>query len=87
MPVSSERRLPKDNTEPATTSEILTVGEVAVRLRVPKSWVYGHADSIGAFRVGKYLRFQWSRVLARLTKPELNTSSLGSQPNDLPEGH
>lgn len=66
--------------------ELLNVSEVAIRLRVPKSWVYGHADDIGALRVGKYLRFQWSRVLERLGGAADSNFSLGSQPNGLQEG-
>ena len=47
-------------------NEILTVQEVAVRLRVKPSWVYAHADDLGAYRLHKYLRFAWSRVLERI---------------------
>ncbi len=49
-------------------SELLTVGEVAARLRVKVSWVYGHAEGLGAYRLGKYLRFRWDRVLDRLER-------------------
>ena len=35
--------------------EILTVQEVADRLRLKPSWVYANADKLGAYRVGKYL--------------------------------
>src|SRR5262245_46145348 len=56
--------------------ELLTVGEVAARLRVKDSWVYSHADDLGVYRLGKYLRFSWQRVLDRL-------ETLGRQPNDL----
>jgi len=45
--------------------EILTVSEVADRLRLAPSWVYAHADSLGAYRFGKYLRFSWRVVLQR----------------------
>ena len=55
--------------------ELLTVEDVAMRLRVKLSWVYSHADDLGVYRVGKYLRFSWNRVLERLEK-------LGQQPND-----
>jgi len=51
---------------PQDTDEILTVSEIAVRLRVPESWVYGHAALLGAYRLGKYLRFSWKRTLQRL---------------------
>jgi hypothetical protein len=39
------------------------VDEVAERLRVKASWVYANADRLGALRLGKYLRFKWSRVI------------------------
>jgi excisionase family DNA binding protein len=45
---------------------LLTVDEVALRLCVSRNWVYNHASEIGAYRLGKYLRFSWSRVLERL---------------------
>ncbi len=45
---------------------LLTVDEVAVRLCVSRNWVYNHASEIGAYRLGKYLRFSWPRVLERL---------------------
>ncbi len=48
-------------------SDLLTVEELAKRLRVKASWIYGHADELGALRLGKYLRFSWERVLSRLT--------------------
>lgn len=46
----------------------LTVEEVAVRLCVSRNWVYNHASEIGAYRLGKYLRFSWPRVLERLRR-------------------
>ena len=45
---------------------LLTVDEVAVRLCVSRNCVYNHASEIGAYRLGKYLRFSWPRVLERL---------------------
>jgi excisionase family DNA binding protein len=45
---------------------LLTVDEVAARLCVSRNWVYNHASEIGAYRLGKYWRFSWSRVLERL---------------------
>jgi hypothetical protein len=44
----------------------LTVEDVAQRLRVKTNWVYRHADDIGVFRLGKYLRFSWPIVMERL---------------------
>jgi excisionase family DNA binding protein len=49
-----------------STSELLTVEEVAAKLRVPQSWVYSHADELGAMRLGKYLRFDWQTVMGHL---------------------
>jgi len=58
---------------------LLTVSEVADRLKVKPSWVYSNADRLGALHLGKYLRFNWSKVVECL---ELGNTSLGSQPND-----
>jgi excisionase family DNA binding protein len=55
-----------------TNEDFLTVSEVATRLRVKSSWVYGHADELGAYRLGKYLRFSWDRVLERLERRDGN---------------
>ena len=51
--------------------DLLTVQELAERLQLKASWVYSHANELGAYRLGKYLRFSWSRVLQHLNeKPE-----------------
>ena len=47
---------------------LLTVSEVAHRLRVKTSWVYSHADMLGAFHLGKYLRFDWSLVVEQIER-------------------
>ncbi len=52
--------------ESRSAEGLLTPEELAVRLRVKRSWVYGHADELGAYRLGKYLRFSLPRVLERL---------------------
>ena len=52
---------------------LMTVEEVATKLRVKTSWVYAHADDLGAYRLGKYLRFSWLRVLECLNQ---NSKSL-----------
>jgi hypothetical protein len=46
--------------------QLLTVDEVPTRLSVSRNWVYNHADAIGGYRLGKYIRFSWRRVLERL---------------------
>jgi hypothetical protein len=82
----SNRGAEVQGSAPMTTNgstEILTVTEVAQRLRVAPSWVYGHADVLGAYRLGKYLRFDWKRVLERLLGTGQRQRTLGSQPNDL----
>jgi hypothetical protein len=43
--------------------DLMTVEEIAEKLRVTANWVYLHADEIGVIRLGKYLRFSWQRVL------------------------
>lgn len=49
-------------------AEFLTVQQVAILLGVTRNWVYTHADDLGAYRLGKYLRFSWPRVVERLEK-------------------
>ena len=63
----------------STKEPLLTVSEVADLLRVKPSWVYDHADDLGAFRLGKYLRFSLPRVMERLETGQ----SLGPQHNGL----
>jgi hypothetical protein len=48
------------------SESLLNVGELGVLLQVKPSWIYSHADELGAFRLGKYLRFALPRVLERL---------------------
>lgn len=62
----------------ANSDELLTVSEVAARLRVKSSWVYQHAGELGAYRLGKYVRFSWSRVLDRLEHTLSGSSHVGS---------
>src|SRR5215467_11868686 len=50
------------------TPQLLTVSQVARRLGVTCNWVYTHADRLGVYRLGKYLRFSWPRVLERLQR-------------------
>jgi hypothetical protein len=52
--------------EKRAEDQLLTVDEVATLLSVSRNWVYNHADAIGGYRLGKYLRFSWPRVLERL---------------------
>lgn len=56
--------------------DLITVEEVASKLKVKPSWVYTHASRLGAFRLGKYLRFSWPRVLDCLEQTSLTTNLL-----------
>ena len=62
-----------------TQDGLMTASELAARLRVTSSWVYSHADNLGAYRVGKYIRFDWGRVLERLEHPNGRDSHVGLQ--------
>lgn len=53
--------------------EMLTVAELAEWLRVGNKWVYEHADLLGAYRLGRYLRFDLSRVLEQLRAGGIDT--------------
>lgn len=57
-----------ENSNMIAPDPLLTVDEMAERLRVKCSWVYDHADELGAYRLGKYLRFSWARVIQRLER-------------------
>lgn len=48
------------------SADLLKVEEIAIKLGVKPSWIYAHADALGAYHLGKYLRFSWERVLERL---------------------
>src|SRR2546430_7292471 len=73
------RRPPRSTLSPYTTlfrsiavrdgAQFLTVQEVASRLGVSRNWVYNHAETLGAYHLGKYLR------------SEEHTSELQSQSN------
>lgn len=49
-------------------TELITVDELAERLKVPKSWVYGKTmqkgpDAIPRIQTGKYIRFEYNKVI------------------------
>ena len=60
-----------------TPERLLTVPEVATRLGVRPGWVYRHAHQLGAYHLGKYVRFSWDEVLQAL-----KAFRLGAEPND-----
>ena len=55
-------------TEEVTGKELLTINEMAERLKVKTSWLYARTmqtgkDSIPRVRIGKYLRFDEKKVM------------------------
>lgn len=76
------RAIPVMNTASEAGAELLTVDDLASRLRVKRSWVYTHADDLGAYRLGKYLRFSWPRVVETLERSARIASQLHHAPND-----
>jgi excisionase family DNA binding protein len=57
------------------TTELLTVQELAERLRLPESWVRARTrsrtlDPLPCVRLGRYTRFRWSAVEAWLREHE-----------------
>ena len=61
---------------------LLDVNEIAAWLRVKPSWIYSHADSLGAYRVGKYLRFTKSTVLEKLSLGSCGVNGENRKPTD-----
>jgi excisionase family DNA binding protein len=76
----SVARLPAPTLSPngafgETSTELLTVQELAVRLRVPESWVRARTrsrtlDRLPVVRLGRYTRFRWSAVETWLREHE-----------------
>ncbi len=70
----------QSGTVSVSPQDILTPKELAVRLKVPESWVFEKTrkrqqNPLPVFRIGRYLRFNWSAVAAWLestgnTKPK-----------------
>jgi hypothetical protein len=54
-----------------TEIELETVNELAELLRMKPSCVFDYADDLGAFRLGKYLRFSLPRVMERLERGDV----------------
>jgi hypothetical protein len=70
--------------ESKTEIELKTVTEIAELLRLKPSWVYDHADDLGAYRLGKYLRFSLPRVMERLERGNVGGIAFGL-PTQRPE--
>lgn len=50
------------------TEGLLTIDELAEKLKVPKSWLYTRTRETGPeamprLKIGKYLRFEWGKVM------------------------
>lgn len=57
----------------ADAQELLTMDELAARLKVPRSWIYSHTRArtnprLPYIKLGKYLRFRLPEVYAYLEK-------------------
>lgn len=75
-----EKFLSKLNSEPSAVDKLLTVQEMAERLRVPVSWIYNYSrqkgpGSIPVVRVGKYCRFVEADVLQWLAKKQTQSEA------------
>jgi hypothetical protein len=60
---------------PIDPDMILTLGELAGRLKVKPRWVYEKSrrrcqNPLPCIRIGRYLRFDWTRVSAWLREQE-----------------
>ena len=69
MPIHADVR----TTAGASVEELLTIDELAIRLKVPKSWIYSHTrgpakSHLPYIKLGKYLRFSLPDVYAYLEK-------------------
>lgn len=64
---------------PIDPSQILTLSEVAERLKVSERWVYEKTRNrcprpLPAIRIGRYLRFDWSAVSSWLRGHSSNSA-------------
>lgn len=58
------------------STHLLNVQELAEELGMKCSWVYDHADELGGFRLGKYIRFDLARVLGRLRQGPIDPGNV-----------
>jgi len=63
---------------PVDPSQILTIAELAERLKVSERWVYEKSrrrciNPLPRIRIGRYLRFDWTTVSAWLRRQERGT--------------
>lgn len=60
--------------------KLLTVDELAIILRVPRSWVYSRTrqsgpDTIPRVKIGKYVRFEEEKVLRWLEQNQAGAAA------------
>jgi excisionase family DNA binding protein len=60
--MSGDEAAPNSASQCPPDRRLLTADEVALILRVPKSWVYAHLSDLPAIRLGRYIRFRSSDV-------------------------
>lgn len=73
------------------TTPLLKVSDVARLLQVTPAFVYRHARELGAFKVGRHLRFAISGVEAwlesrRLDEPTWELNPPLARPHPVPQG-
>lgn len=64
-----------ESPSPVDPSQILTLAELAERLKVSERWVYEKSrrrclNPLPCIRIGRYLRFDWSSVSSWLRQQE-----------------
>ena len=73
MVSKKQASVPVVSASPIDPSQILTLAELAERLKVSQRWVYEKSrrrsiNPLPAMRIGRYLRFDWLEVSAWLRK-------------------
>ena len=75
MPMHPKKSSPSLAVPPSSVqidpADILTIDELAARLKVSERWVYEKSrrrclDPLPVFRMGRYLRFSWADISAWL---------------------
>ena len=69
------RKIPAVEPSVIDPAQILTLGELAERLKVSERWVYEKTrkrsqNPLPTIRIGRYLRFDWTSVSAWLRQLE-----------------
>ena len=72
---NSKQEVQSCSFQPIDPSQILTIDEVAARLKTSRRWVYEKTrrrsqNPLPVIRIGRYLRFDWTSVSAWLRQQE-----------------